>query len=289
MKATLVLALFAILFASFVLAEDAPDAPHPVDDSDVIVLSSADHENVKTGIWLVEYYAPWCGFCKRLAPTWAELATKVKTENTGFRVAKIDCTEGDNSKTCGDVSAYGYPTIYLWINGQKSTFRSERSIEGFIQFVSDEKAKLTEEQVKQAESGHAAAPAAPKVAAPVATTVAEPVKTETEEVNVVNLGADNFAATIAQGYWLVKFYAPWCGHCKRIAPTWEELATVQKTEKSFGVAKVDCTVERDLGSEYGVRGFPTIKLFKDGKFVADHKGARTIEGFTAFVDEEKAK
>jgi thioredoxin-like negative regulator of GroEL len=74
-----------------------------------------------------------------------------------------------------------------------------------------------------------------------------------------------------------------------MAPTWEELATIQKEAKAFGVAKVDCTIEKDLGSQYGVRGFPTIKLFKDGKFVTDHKGARSIEGFTQFVQEESSK
>jgi thiol-disulfide isomerase/thioredoxin len=50
--------------------------------------------------------------------------------------------------------------------------------------------------------------------------------------------------TLLQGIWLVKFYAPWCGHCKRLAPTWEELAT--KAKGSFNVAKLDCTTEKGM-------------------------------------------
>ena len=67
-------------------------------------------------------------------------------------------------------------------------------------------AKLTPEQLKQAEAGHAATPAPPVKAAPAAAAAAAPVAVEpaaTEE-NVLNLSADNFEASIASGYWLVK-------------------------------------------------------------------------------------
>lgn len=54
-------------------------------------------------------------------------------------------------------------------------------------------------------------------------------------------------------------YAPWCGHCKKLVPTWEELATSSKGK--FKVAKVDCTVEKATGTRFGIRGFPTVKLY----------------------------
>ena len=53
-----------------------------------------------------------------------------------------------------------------------------------------------------------------------------------------------------------------CGHCKRLAPTWDELAS----DASLGanIAKVDCTVEKDICTANGVRGYPTLLFFKDG-------------------------
>lgn len=265
MKSIVTLALLAcLLFASvLVFADDA--AEELVNDNDVVVLSTEDHHQTKSGIWLVEYYAPWCGFCKRLAPIWAELATNVKTNNLGFKVAKIDCTQ--NSGVCSSANVHGYPTIKLYVNGQVHQYTGERTIEAFTSFVAE----------KKGDAVHVEAPTrvTPSVVAP-----AEPVEAASD---VAVLSADNFASTIAEGYWLIEFYAPWCGHCKRLAPIWDELATAQKKEGLFGVAKVDCTIERDLASTHGIRGFPTIKLFKDGQFVADYRDARTIEAFTAFV------
>mmetsp|Transcript_50273 Transcript_50273/g.126196 ORF Transcript_50273/g.126196 Transcript_50273/m.126196 type:complete len:124 (-) Transcript_50273:37-408(-) len=98
---------------------------------------------------------------------------------------------------------------------------------------------------------------------------------------VVELTADNFD-TIIDGSKpaLVKFYAPWCGHCKRLAPTWDELA---KSASGFGVAKVDCTEHRDLCSKFEVRGYPTIKLFVDGEHSEDYRGARDEASLAKFA------
>ncbi|KAG5871596.1 hypothetical protein JTB14_010721 [Gonioctena quinquepunctata] len=61
------------------------------------------------------------------------------------------------------------------------------------------------------------------------------------------------------GYWLVKFYAPWCGHCKRLEPVWAHVAqALSKT--NVRVRRVDCSRFPRVASEFGIRGYPTIKF-----------------------------
>merc|ERR1711962_1394518 len=83
---------------------------------------------------------------------------------------------------------------------------------------------------------------------------------------------------------LVEFYAPWCGHCKQLAPIWDELGEKYKDHETIVIAKMDSTAN-EL-EEVKVQGFPTIKLFKKGtNEIVDYNGDRTEEGFSKFLEE----
>jgi protein disulfide-isomerase A1 len=82
---------------------------------------------------------------------------------------------------------------------------------------------------------------------------------------------------------LVEFYAPWCGHCKQLAPIWDELAEKYKDNADIVIAKMDSTAN-EL-PDIKIQGFPTIKYFpKDSEEVVDFNGERTLVGFTKFLD-----
>jgi protein disulfide-isomerase A1 len=77
-------------------------------------------------------------------------------------------------------------------------------------------------------------------------------------------------------------FAPWCGHCKALAPEYEEAATSLK-EKDIKLAKIDCTEEAELCQSFGVEGYPTLKIFRGPENVAPYSGPRKAAAITSFM------
>jgi len=104
--------------------------------------------------------------------------------------------------------------------------------------------------------------------------------------HVVELTTSNFPKT-SEGLWLLEFYAPWCGHCKKLAPTYERVATYFAQTKSGSgvhVAKIDATEHQGLASRFDIKGYPTLLLYRDNRKVADFSGPRTYENIVQWVE-----
>lgn len=111
--------------------------------------------------------------------------------------------------------------------------------------------------------------------------------------------ADSAAVTVLQdatwegaigahdGPWMVEFYAPWCAHCKKLAPIWDEVAETFAKTSNVKFAKADATSATALAKKFGVKSYPVIKFFEAGYTetgaTRDFKSSRDEEGLTKFV------
>ena len=81
---------------------------------------------------------------------------------------------------------------------------------------------------------------------------------------------------------LVDYWAEWCGPCKMIAPILDEVST--SYEGRLKIAKMNVDENRDIPAKFGIRGIPTLMLFKDGQLAATKVGALSKAQLTAFID-----
>ncbi|KAL3690774.1 hypothetical protein R1sor_004425 [Riccia sorocarpa] len=225
---------------------------------DVVVLTpdNFDLEVGQSKGALVEFYAPWCGHCKKLAPEYEKLGNIFK-KTKNVLIGKVDCD--DHKPLCSKYGVQGFPTLKWFPAGSQEPkdYSGGRNVDALTEFVN-------------AEAGTRA-------------------KLSTPTSDVVVLTPANFDSVVLDKTKdvLVEFYAPWCGHCKSLAPVYESVATAFKKENHVVVAKCDADGHRELGERYGVSGFPTIKFFpKNNKEGVEYDGDREVPDFVDFLNKE---
>lgn len=105
---------------------------------------------------------------------------------------------------------------------------------------------------------------------------------------VVKLTTENFKDVITNSeIVLAEFFAPWCGHCKKLAPEYVQAAKILKDEHNITLAQIDCTEDQELCMGQGVQGYPTLKVFKNGEIDAEsaqtYNGARTSDAIVEYM------
>ncbi|XP_018328109.1 thioredoxin domain-containing protein 5 homolog [Agrilus planipennis] len=207
----------------------------------------------------IMFYAPWCGHCQRLGPTWEQLAEMLNEDDSNIRIAKVDCTT--DSKICSEQDITGYPTLKFFKRGSLESvkFRGTRDLPSLTTFINEQLRSIDE-------------------------TKNVPVEVPSTSDGLVELTAENFEKHVSQGKHFVKFYAPWCGFCQRLAPTWEQLASKWKFDGGVTVAKVDCSQYRTFCDQYEIKGYPTLLWIENGEKIDRYQGQRTLESLEEYIN-----
>lgn len=111
-----------------------------------------------------------------------------------------------------------------------------------------------------------------------------PVVNPTGEV--LSLDHDLFTSTLSNGPAFVKFFAPWCGHCKKLAPVWKQLARHMKNKLT--IAEVNCDDHTSLCKSQSIEGYPTLLYFDKDGVKTEHNGGRKLEQLKVFSERAAA-
>ncbi|KAM9839938.1 protein disulfide-isomerase A6 isoform 2-T2 [Aulostomus maculatus] len=255
--------LFGVLGCSLVLSVHSMYSS----GDDVIELTPSNfHKEViqSDSLWLVEFYAPWCGHCKNLAPDWKKAATALKG------IVKIGAVDADQHKSLGgQYGVRGFPTIKIFgaNKNQPEEYQGGRSSQAIVDGAMNALRTLVKDRLSGRSSGSGYNQQSGGGGGGGSTK------------DVVELTDDNFNKMVldSDDVWMVEFFAPWCGHCKNLEPEWAAAAATvkERTKGKVRLGAVDATVHQGVSSRYGIRGFPTIKIFRKGEEAEDYQGGRS--------------
>ncbi|KAM5151590.1 dnaJ homolog subfamily C member 10 [Mantella aurantiaca] len=236
------------------ILEFIEDLRHP----SVVTLTSANFkelvkERSRDEIWMVDYYAPWCGPCQALMP---ELKRMARHVSGLINVGSVDCQK--YSSLCSKEYISSYPEIRLYpANRDNPHYYS-----AYNGWQRDAYALKTW-----------ALSFLPRM--------------------TIDLTPETFDMKVLSGkdHWLIDFYAPWCGPCRSFAPEFEFVARLLKRTVKAG--KVDCQEFGHLCNKAGIGAYPTVKFYPyigskkknvQGEYLAARDGGDIVKIVTAKIE-----
>ncbi|KAK6918803.1 Thioredoxin domain [Dillenia turbinata] len=244
---------------------------------------------------LVEFFAPWCGHCQALTPTWEKAATVLKGVAT---VAALDADA--HQSLAQEYGIRGFPTIKVFVPGKPPVdYQGAREIKPIAEFAFQQAMSGPVLSVRRLIYSFRSFKFRYRAGGPMikallkdrlsgkATGGSGGSSGKSEPSASIELNSQNFDDLVIKSkeLWIVEFFAPWCGHCKKLAPEWKKASNSLKGKVKLG--HVDCDAEKSLMSRFNVKGFPTILVFgadKDSPF--PYEGPRAAGAIESFALEQ---
>ncbi|XP_020274383.1 LOW QUALITY PROTEIN: protein disulfide-isomerase-like [Asparagus officinalis] len=349
------LALFVFSSVSSVRVEEGTEAKQ--EDSSVLTLdaSNFDEAIAKHPFVVVEFYAPWCGHCKNLAPEYEKAASVLSKHDPPVVLAKVDANDEVNRELATKYEVSGFPTLKIFRDEGKNIqeYKGPRDADGIVEYLkkqvgpasaevksSDDVANLINDKkviivgifpefsgqefenfmsvvdklCSEYEFIHLSdAKLLPhrdsSVKGPVVRLLKpfDELSVDCQDFNVealenfIEVGSVPIVTTFnkdptnhpfvikffnSEFQILLEFYAPWCGHCKKLAPILDEVAVSFEKDADVVIAKMDATAN-DIPGDFDVKGYPTMYFSSASGKVMQYEGGRTAEDIINYIKENK--
>ncbi|KAK0490375.1 protein disulfide isomerase [Armillaria novae-zelandiae] len=222
---------------------------------------------IASGVWFIEYFSPYCGHCKHFAPTWDKLVTISVEEVPGVKLAQVNCAVNGDLCSANDVK--GYPTLNLYKDGKLvEPFKGARELDLLVPFIKKHEPPQPPPQPQPQQQ--------------------QPMDEKLPNPNgaVLSLDDKTFVPVLAEGPAFVKFFAPWCGHCKKLAPTWKKLA--KQMQNQLTIAEVNCEDHKALCTSQEIPGYPSLMYYSVTGTKNEYTSGRKLEQLAAFAEKASA-
>ncbi|KAI8825979.1 thioredoxin-like protein [Fimicolochytrium jonesii] len=271
--------IWLLLLALFTFSPARGSANVPSEEEYVAVDKLVKHlepskftETVATGAHLLFFGSNFCGHCRAYTPVWHKAQERVEKLGLKINIAKVECTgRPENEDLCLDQKILSYPTVRLLHDGKVLEEPQDvRQIDKLNAYIDQAILKTSTDESKLEA---------------LKNIIGQRAELDEKKTNpdgqMVHLTEATFKSLTNNVPWFVMFHAPWCGHCKRLKPVFEELAPLMKGQINIG--GINCDENGKLCREHGIKGYPTVKLLDLPGTEVDYNGKRTLEALKEYV------
>lgn len=223
-------------------------------------------------IWIVEFFVPWCGYCQNFVPEYIKAAAALKG------TVKVGAVNADKFKDLtSKYRVQGFPTILIFgeNKNQPKLYDGAR----LAMNIAEVALEVVKNKINNLIMGKE----------PPSKLTNDNLYSNTK--NMMELTDLNFDQLVlaSDDFWLVNFYAPWCGHCKKFAPLWVKSAIELQDKIKLGA--FDATRYLIIANKYNIHKYPTIMLFspKTGNSPIEFDSEYSVDGLVQWSLNERAK